>query len=45
IYAYCLKHFRMAFWNITFGMCIKGSNALSPVSVKNKQLRRHYNNG
>ncbi|CAF4675345.1 unnamed protein product [Rotaria sp. Silwood1] len=45
IYAYCSKQFRMAFWNITFGMCIERSNGLSPISVKNKQLRRHYTNG
>jgi hypothetical protein len=44
IYAYCSKQFRMAFWNITFGMCIKKSNALLPISVKNKQLhQRHIN--
>jgi hypothetical protein len=44
IYAYCSKQFRMAFWNITFGMCIKKSNALLPISVKNKQIhRRHIN--
>jgi hypothetical protein len=45
IYAYCSKQFRMAFWNITFGICIKKSNALSPISVKKKQLYRHHMNG
>jgi hypothetical protein len=40
IYAYCSKQFRMAFWNITLGMCIKKSNALLPISVKNKQVHR-----
>jgi hypothetical protein len=40
IYAYCSKQFRMAFWNITLGMCIKKSNALLPISVKNKQIHR-----
>lgn len=40
IYAYCSKQFRMAFWNITFGMCIKKSNGLLPISVKNKELHR-----
>ncbi|CAF1180036.1 unnamed protein product [Rotaria sordida] len=44
IYAYCSKQFRMAFWNITFGMCVKKSNVLLPVSVKNKQLHRQYTN-
>lgn len=29
IYAYCSKQFRMAFWNITFGMCIKKSDGLT----------------
>ena len=42
IYAYCSKQFRMAFWNITFGMCIKKSNALLPISVKNKQIHRRH---
>ncbi|CAF4390554.1 unnamed protein product, partial [Adineta steineri] len=28
IYAYCSKQFRMAFWNITFGICIKKSTGL-----------------
>lgn len=45
IYAYCSKQFRMAFWNITFGMCYKKSNTLLPVSVKNKQSYRHHING
>jgi hypothetical protein len=40
IYAYCSKQFRMAFWNITFGICIKKSNVLLPISVKSKQLHR-----
>jgi hypothetical protein len=44
IYAYCSKQFRMAFWNITLGICIKKSNALLPISVKDKQIhRRHLN--
>lgn len=45
IYAYCSKQFRMAFWNITFGMCWKKSNTLLPISVKNKPLysRRKIN--
>jgi hypothetical protein len=37
IYAYCSKQFRMAFWNITFGLCIKRSSALIPIANKNKQ--------
>ncbi|CAF2855786.1 unnamed protein product [Rotaria sp. Silwood2] len=40
IYAYCSKQFRMAFWNITFGVCIKKSSALLPISNKNKQLHQ-----
>ena len=40
IYAYCSKQFRMAFWNITFGMCTKKPNVLSPISSKNKQLHQ-----
>jgi hypothetical protein len=44
IYAYCSKQFRMAFWNITFGMCIKKSNTSIPISLKTKQLhQRHIN--
>ncbi|CAF3332333.1 unnamed protein product [Rotaria socialis] len=42
IYAYCSKQFRTAFWNITFGIFIKKSSALLPISKKNKQL--HQNN-
>ncbi|CAF5125663.1 unnamed protein product [Rotaria magnacalcarata] len=42
IYAYCSKQFRMAFWNITFGIFIKKSSVLLPISKKNKQL--HQNN-
>ncbi|UJR25393.1 hypothetical protein I4U23_006741 [Adineta vaga] len=34
IYAYCSKQFRMAFWNITFGMCFKKSNTLTPKLMK-----------
>ncbi|CAF3792739.1 unnamed protein product [Adineta steineri] len=34
IYAYCSKQFRMAFWNITFGICIKKSTGLLPISAK-----------
>ena len=41
IYAYCSKQFRMAFWNITFGMCIKKTNVALPLSVKTTQLQRH----
>ena len=37
IYAYCSKQFRMAFWNITFGLCIKKSSALIPIANINKQ--------
>jgi hypothetical protein len=40
IYAYCSKQFRMAFWNITFGICIKKSNNLLPISIKPKQVHR-----
>ncbi len=40
IYAYCSKQFRMAFWNITFGVCIKKSSALLPITNKNKQLHQ-----
>jgi hypothetical protein len=40
IYAYCSKHFRMAFWNITFGVCIKKSAVLLPIASKNKQLHQ-----
>ena len=40
IYAYCSKQFRMAFWNITFGMCTKKPNVLSPISSKNKQMHQ-----
>lgn len=40
IYAYCSKQFRMAFWNITFGTCMKKSTALMPLSSKNKQLHQ-----
>ncbi len=40
IYAYCSKHFRMAFWNITFGVCIKKSAVLLPITNKNKQLHQ-----
>ena len=40
IYAYCSKQFRMAFWNITFGICIKKSNNLLPISMKPKQVHR-----
>jgi len=44
IYAYCSKQFRMAFWNITIGICIKKSNVLLPAVVKTKQLhQRHIN--
>ena len=41
IYAYCSKQFRMAFWNITFGMCIKKATDPLPLSVKTTQLQRH----
>lgn len=41
IYAYCSKQFRMAFWNITFGMCIKKADVPLPLSVKTTQLQRH----
>jgi hypothetical protein len=41
IYAYCSKQFRMAFWNITFGVCIKKSSVLLPITNKNKQLHQH----
>jgi hypothetical protein len=40
IYAYCSKQFRMAFWNITFGVCIKKSSTLSPIANKNKQIHQ-----
>jgi hypothetical protein len=40
IYAYCSKQFRMAFWNITFGVCIKKSSVLLPIANKNKQLHQ-----
>lgn len=40
IYAYCSKQFRMAFWNITFGVCKKKSTGLLPISGKNKQLHQ-----
>ncbi|CAF0823834.1 unnamed protein product [Adineta ricciae] len=40
IYAYCSKQFRMAFWNITFGLCMKRSSVLSPLTNKNKQLHQ-----
>ncbi|CAF0755451.1 unnamed protein product [Adineta steineri] len=40
IYAYCSKQFRMAFWNITFGLCIKKSSALLPITNKNKQIHQ-----
>ena len=40
IYAYCSKQFRMAFWNITFGMFIKKSSNLLPITNKNKQLHQ-----
>ncbi|CAF4778223.1 unnamed protein product [Rotaria sp. Silwood1] len=40
IYAYCSKQFRMAFWNITFGVCIKKSSGLLPIANKNKQLHQ-----
>jgi hypothetical protein len=40
IYAYCSKQFRMAFWNITFGVCIKKSAVLLPITNKNKQLQQ-----
>jgi hypothetical protein len=40
IYAYCSKQFRMAFWNITFGICIKKSTELLPISNKNKQIHQ-----
>jgi len=40
IYAYCSKQFRMAFWNITFGVCIKKSAVLLPIANKNKQLHQ-----
>lgn len=44
IYAYCSKQFRMAFWNITFGSCVKKSSSSSAIAPKNKQLhRRHLN--
>ena len=36
IYAYCSKQFRMAFWNITFGVCIKKSSVLLPIANKSK---------
>lgn len=42
IYAYCSKQFRMAFWNITFGVFTKKSNNLPAISVKNRQLTRNY---
>lgn len=31
IYAYCSKQFRMAFWNLTFGTCLKKSNPFLPI--------------
>lgn len=37
IYAYCSKQFRMAFWNITFGVCKKKSSVLLPLASKSKQ--------
>ena len=40
IYAYCSKQFRMAFWNITFGVCMKKSSVLLPIASKNKQLHQ-----
>lgn len=40
IYAYCSKQFRMAFWNITFGICMKKSVVLLPIAGKNKQLHQ-----
>ncbi|UJR23509.1 hypothetical protein I4U23_026507 [Adineta vaga] len=44
IYAYCSKQFRMAFWNITFGVCIKRSSVLLPLANKNKQLHQRRMN-
>lgn len=40
IYAYCSKQFRMAFWNITFGMFIKRPSGLLPITNKNKQSHK-----
>ena len=40
IYAYCSKQFRMAFWNITFGACMKKSTVPLPVSGKPSQVTR-----
>ncbi|CAF1648444.1 unnamed protein product [Adineta ricciae] len=34
IYAYCSKQFRMAFWNITLGLCFKKSNTSTPKGMK-----------
>ncbi|CAF3435741.1 unnamed protein product [Rotaria socialis] len=44
IYAYCSKQFRMAFWNITFGICIKKSKSISITSVKTQQVTRQHTN-
>lgn len=40
IYAYCSKQFRMAFWNITIGICMKKSTSILPLSGKNKQIHQ-----
>ena len=40
IYAYCSKQFRMAFWNITFGACMKKSTVPLPVSGKQSHATR-----
>ena len=41
IYAYCSKQFRTAFWNTTFGVCIKRTSGLLPMKDENRQLRKH----